>query len=245
MMKQNDYAVLVQKRKTCRLCEGFYGLKNQSVIAGGQFDNEIVIGAWSLWQGSLNAKILLIGQDWGDQASFEKCLGLSGSDDNATDINLIELFKSINIEVDHPRSAVQNPLLFFTNTVLCMKEGGLATKIPSKCYSSCAKLYLAGIIEIIKPEVIITLGKNAYRSIARLYGQKPEPYTKLLMRIKQNMEPLKVSAYAGLPSVILLPAPHCGQYSSNTFMSISEQKTIWHSLVNIIQQWDVVHKSSV
>lgn len=234
MGKQQDYEALVQKRKACRICENPFGLKNQSVIANGAFDEEVAIGAWSLWQGSLDAEILLVGQDWGDQASFERNHGASGIDDNVTDMNLIELYKSIDIDVAHPTDGIQNPCLFFTNTVLCLKDGGLAAKISPKCYSDCANLFLEGLIEIIQPKLIITLGKNAYQSVAKLYGQKPEPFKILLDGIIKNSKPLLMSPYAGLPAVMLLPVPHCGQYSSNTFMSMPDQTKLWSSIKGII-----------
>lgn len=233
MSKQKNYKALVQKRKACRICED-YGLKNQAVIANGRFDEEIAIGAWSLWQGSLNAKIMLVGQDWGDQASFEKDQGASGIDDNVTDINLITLFKTLGIDLAHPTEGNRNPFLFFTNIVLCMKKGGLAAKIPGKCYSNCAHLFLKDLIKIIQPKIIITLGKNAYQYTVKLYDQKPEPYKMLLDRIKQNSKPLLMRPHDRLPEVVLLPAPHCGQYSSNTFMGLADQKKLWSSLKGLI-----------
>ena len=43
----------------------FTDLKEPSEIENGKYDKEDSIGPWSLWQGNLEAQILVIGQDWG------------------------------------------------------------------------------------------------------------------------------------------------------------------------------------
>lgn len=232
MNKQREYKALVEERKNCRICEEKFGLINQSIIANGEFDKEISIGAWSTWQGSLDAKILLVGQDWGDKASYEKDEGLSCISDNITDLNLIELFRTIGIKLEKPSRHITNPLLFFTNAVLCMKEGNLATKIPDTCYNNCANLFLNRLIKIIKPEIIITLGNKAYQNVTKIYGMKPYPsFRALLEEVVIKSEPISLETFDGLPALSLLPVPHCGQYSTNTFMGMDEQKKIWKILI--------------
>jgi len=54
---------------------------------------------------------------------------------------------------------IQNPLLFFTNTVLCLKDGGLAAKLTTKCYDNCANHFLKRLIEIIQPKIITQLSQ--------------------------------------------------------------------------------------
>jgi DNA polymerase len=228
--KQSRYKELVKARKRCRECSPM-GFTNQSQIKKGKYDKETIIGAWSLWQGSLDAKILLVGQDWGNKYSYEKDCGKSGvAENDVTDNNLIELFRSIGIHVAHPKENVQNPLLFFTNAVLCLKDGGLAAKVPQRCYNACANLYLRSLIEIIQPKIIITLGKKAYESVVKLYSVYGKDQHKLIFREVIKQSPIQLSSYSNLPAVKLLPAPHCGQYSSNTFIGFEDQKEIWASI---------------
>ena len=65
------YRELVARRKACRQCAG---LTNPSVCCGGRFDSG-QIGPWTLWQGALDARVLIVGQDWGDTRYFTKWAG--------------------------------------------------------------------------------------------------------------------------------------------------------------------------
>jgi len=115
--QDTQYDLLVQQRKKCRLCEP--DLKNPMTVNPLYDCNEI--GAWSQWYGNLNAEIVLIGQDWGSIKYYNENHGKDNPNDR-TMLNLIKLFSSIGIKIDKPYSH-QNRHLFFTNTVLCLKEG--------------------------------------------------------------------------------------------------------------------------
>ena len=73
-LKQLRYRKLVQQRKACRACVSL-SLTNPSVCQGGIYDTE-QIGPWSQWQGNLNARLMVIGQDWGDSTYFGEHEGL-------------------------------------------------------------------------------------------------------------------------------------------------------------------------
>jgi len=64
--KKAKYDALIEARKSCRAC---VDLVNPSVCQDGAFDCN-AIGAWSKWQGNLDAPVMVIGQDWGDVAWF-------------------------------------------------------------------------------------------------------------------------------------------------------------------------------
>ena len=66
MIKLADDAQLVTARKACHLCSG---LTNPADVDGGRLNSEH-IGAWSLWQGNLDAPVMVVGQDWGDTTYF-------------------------------------------------------------------------------------------------------------------------------------------------------------------------------
>lgn len=63
LTKQERYDRLVSERKQCR-CQECRPLCNQSQICGGAYDYN-QIGSWSLWHGNLDAKIVVVGRDWG------------------------------------------------------------------------------------------------------------------------------------------------------------------------------------
>lgn len=67
------YQDLVVRRKACRSCPG---LTNPADCGGGRFDRD-QLGPWTLWQGNLNADLVVVGQDWGNDTYF---LSNSGRD---------------------------------------------------------------------------------------------------------------------------------------------------------------------
>src|ERR671934_56333 len=69
--KLSKYRELVQLRKACHACKG---LTNGSSIVRGVYDCD-EIGPWSLWQGKLNAELMVVAQDWGDVDWFLRVKG--------------------------------------------------------------------------------------------------------------------------------------------------------------------------
>lgn len=92
--KRELYYKLVQARKNCHLCNG---LTNPSECNSGIYDSD-QIGPWTLWQGNLDSKIMIIGQDWGDTKYFLENKGRD-SNNNATNKTMIELFKLIGPDI--------------------------------------------------------------------------------------------------------------------------------------------------
>jgi DNA polymerase len=60
------YAALVHARKSCRACNA---LTNAAECGDGVHDSDH-IGPWSIWQGNLNADLMIVGRDWGDTRYF-------------------------------------------------------------------------------------------------------------------------------------------------------------------------------
>ena len=87
--KETKYYKLVEKRKNYKFKE----LKNPSDILDGIYDNEISINPWSLWQNNLDAKIMVIGQDWGDENYYIKNKGCPTSTFKVPLTSLLELFE--------------------------------------------------------------------------------------------------------------------------------------------------------
>ena len=97
--KQDRYADLVKKRKAFSFSEG---LLNPSQIESGKYDSPEHIGPWSCWQGSIDAYILVVGQDWGDYNYYVRNRGID-DDNNPTCKNLTQLFLSIGVDIGVPR----------------------------------------------------------------------------------------------------------------------------------------------
>src|SRR5688500_3826151 len=98
--RRTHYRRLVLERKAWRLCGPDLG--NPAEVAGGRFDEEEHIGPWSRWQGDLQPRLLVIGQDWADRQTFEGCQGRDSAS-NRTNATLLTLIGSVGISIDPDR----------------------------------------------------------------------------------------------------------------------------------------------
>ena len=179
MNKKADYAKLVLKRREFKFSSG---LLNPSQIENGIYDQNDHIGPWSAWQGNLDAKIFLIGQDWGNKKYYIDNGG-SDLDDNTSNRNLIELFNVLEIDIGSPNTQNQTFPLFFTNAILGIKEGDMSRNVSKSWARESTNAFLDPLLKLINPQIIITLGKVAYDEIAYLYSLPKYPLKSL---IKQN-----------------------------------------------------------
>ena len=220
--KNTVYAALVKSRKSCHLCTD---LKNPSEYNDGIFDSN-QIGPWSKWQGNLNAKLMVIGQDWGDTNYYHEHQG-SDSDDNPSNKTLQELLYSIGIKIPPP-SSVDNEknILFLTNAILCLKKGGMGGKVKQAWFDACGKQYLKPLIEIVHPKVIVSLGTYAYRSICKLYAL-PE------MRFRDAVD--KQAGFSLSNGMLFFAMYHCSRQVLNTHRSLDQQKADWERVIQVLE----------
>jgi hypothetical protein len=120
MDKSAEYVHLVQQRKRCQLCTRD-GLVNPAEIVPNLDSNEI--GPWTRWQGNLNAKLMIVGQDWGDDRYFCKNDGREAPA-NPTNETLRRLIRELGIEIDSPCDLGRDGDLYFTNAILGLKQDG-------------------------------------------------------------------------------------------------------------------------
>lgn len=180
--KIKEYINLVEIRKNFK----FTDLKNPSEIEDGIYDKEASIGPWSLWQGNLDAEMLVIGQDWGDVNYYLDNKGID-ADNNPTNRNLIELFKTLNIDIGIPSAPNKSAPVFFTNAILGIKYNGMSSKVKASWGKECTNEFLKPLIEIIDPKIIITLGTYAFKAVKDLYKLNEKPVLKDLI-IKDPIE---------------------------------------------------------
>ena len=166
MPKHEQYADLVnQLREDCKFPGG---LLNPFHIEGtNNFIRHNQINPWTVWQGNLDAIILVIGQDWGSLKYFQENNGCD-KDDNLTNIRLQTLLSSIGFDpgaFSHP-----NPQpLFFTNAILGIREGDYMSGSVRIKWLEHGNNYTKALLEIIQPKVIITLGAIPLKAIRMLY----------------------------------------------------------------------------
>ncbi len=207
------------------------------------------INLWTYWQGkgNLNAKILLVGQDWGcpvpDSAVMQnirainrgQCVAYMRGNENITDARLAELFSVLGYDINS--NAPQNRDLFFTNFVLGYRSQGLSGGL-KKEWIERDKRYFHDLANIISPRIIICLGKATLQGVLSALGKKTKigNYTHF---IESDQNPFSLQLEDG-NAVKIYGVAHCGamgtlnrngKTSSN---DLQKQKEDWKRILEDI-----------
>lgn len=203
-MKRSQYKALCLERKNCRKCPW---LSNPAEVDGGKYDAD-EIGPWTLWQGNLDAKVFLCGQDWGDVATFVRHAGVDPPK-SYTNNRLCALFGELGIELGQPNKCDhRSQPAFFTNAILCLRrEGGLQDSLPPASFRNCEG-FLRRTIELVAPRLVVALGQAAHRSTLRAFGLRMPD------RHKDAVEMLEPTPLPGLDTQIFA-VYHCSLQTSN------------------------------
>ena len=167
-MKKEKFRCLVEDVSKCHICERLVTLphmENSECLENddhGLDTDRPYINRWNLWQGNLDADIMVIGQDYGqkeDGVAIEVC---SYSDTtNPTDVRLKALFKdAFAIDLDSNDAS-----LFFTNMANCYRKKRTSGGMHSGWLPICANKYMERLIRIICPKIIIVLGRSAFEAL--------------------------------------------------------------------------------
>ena len=178
------------------------------------------INLWTYWQDSLDARIILVGQDWGspwDDGSAEIMKLICGINDeksdfhsglaemqlSPTDSNLIELFHVLNYDITK-----KEPDLFFTNLILGYRDHGTSGGFHQQWVWDDAP-YFKRLAEIIEPETIICLGKNTFEGVIYALTGKMERVRGFNRFLDSGENHRTVSLPSGKP-VRVYAVAHCG-----------------------------------
>jgi DNA polymerase len=138
----------------------------------GIYDKENHIGPLSRWQDDINAELMIVGQDWGGDETYNDQKGMDKTD--RTNKRLLILLKSVDFEILPPEKQQPTKFLFFTNSVLCLREGSNAQGyVRSRCFKNCSIAFLRPQVELVNPKVVVTLGSSAYGSLVNVFGKGP------------------------------------------------------------------------
>ena len=219
------YAELVRKRKSCDACEG---LANPATFKDGAYDSD-QIGAWSLWQGNLKAKLMAVGQDWGTCKYAEDNHGRD-KEPTVTNNNLIKLLGSRGYLIRRPvYSPAVDTDLFFTNGILCLKscgnkktKKGMQSDVEGAWYANCGTAFLRPTIELVRPKIVVSLGKAAYLGILRAYCLGAEPKFRVAV---ERVEPLTLGA-----DIKYYPVYHCSASGANRNRCWDQQLQDWSKI---------------
>ena len=221
MDKPERYRLLVDQRKGCARCHP--ALSNASVIDGGCHDADR-IGAYSRWQGNLDAELMVVGQDFADVEGFRDHRGWAG-ERVRTNLTLVDRVAQAGVTIAPPRYGVADDRLFFTNAVLCMKSGGMQAAIPNPCFRHCGRLFLRPLVELLAPRVVVTLGERAMRAVCDAFDIRPPGR---LADIVAQPLPLPVAA------TVLMPLYHPSPTVLNTTRSLATQRADWRRVGRVL-----------
>lgn len=177
------------------------------------------INLWSYWQGSLDAKIILVGQDWGcpyDKTSLPTMTQIQKANNgdiydylsenpSRTDHHLITLFSTaLNKKITLPCND-----LFFTNFVLGYRPHGTSGNY-QKEWAEHDSAFFKELVEIIKPKVILCLGKATFRAV--LTSLAPDQKLRIggyNKYIESSRNPVIVATPSGT-NIAVFALAHCG-----------------------------------
>lgn len=200
------------------------------------------INLWTYWQGrgNLDAKILLVGQDWGcpwssdydptieqiRKANCGESYDYLNNNSNPTDMNLIRLFRELDYDIRKPCRD-----LFFTNFVLGYRNKGLSGGY-KKSWETYDKEYFKELANIINPRVILCLGRSCFEGVLKAFGvHLSMPLKDYNVFIESNQNPISVTLSTGEPAYIFALS-HCGVMGT---LNRNRKKNT--SLVTQIQDW--------
>lgn len=213
------YAALVKERKSCRRCAELF---NPSMVEGGRYDSD-EIGPYSLWEGNLDAPVLMVAQDWGPVQGFTQLEGIDPpySRPRTTNANLPILFRELGISIHPPgdRSNPRGQKVFFANAMQCLKPGkDFQSKVDQRWFHNCGYHFLRPLIEIIQPNIIIALGEKAYSAVSREYDLRPGKFKDAVA---------KTDGFILKGGIRLFPVYHCGARVVNKTRSLESQQKDW------------------
>jgi|GEM_PF-898035 len=250
MNKHEKYIKLVEDVRHCTLCDQYPVNGKNGQITLTHDTGRRHINLWAEWQGSLDAEILMIGQDWG-YIEGER-MGLAGEDytrklekyiddgniycefdggNTATDFRTIYLFEqALGIDARN-----RNDKLFFTNSIQCYKTGGLSEDTSPKWFKLCNENYVKRLIAIIQPKVIITVGKSALLGLQQcgeftdLKGNSlAKDYFKAFKDVIDNGA--VYLSISDIKPILVCPVSHTGKQATNLFRNEEKQLEDWRKI---------------
>ncbi len=204
------------------------------------------INLWAYWQGSLNAKIMLVGQDWGcpydktannvmaNIQAIKSGLNVSYMHNNnsTTNKNLRTLFGTLGYNIDEKQKD-----LFFTNFVLGYREKGFSGGKLREWEEASSKFF-GELVDIIEPEIIICLGKFTLAGVLNTFGKK-KAVNNYNLFIESDENPISVTLHSE-KQIKIYGMAHCGAMGTmnrngkTSCNNLDKQINDWHRILKDI-----------
>ena len=161
-----SYEDLVRARKDCRLCiDGTSaGLRNASSF---DFDPAIV-SHWSQWLGHQRPRLVVVGQDFSGADYFERNRGRDDPS-SPTNLRLRDLLAAAGIAAGAPPLRDPDAPVYLTNSVLCLKPGGMSGPVRTGWVRKCARSHLAPLLDHLRPQAVVAMGGPAWWAVRSIF----------------------------------------------------------------------------
>lgn len=184
-MKSKDFDLLIEEMGKCERCLNMKCHDRDCSLINIYQNKEFaknIPSMWTDWYNRLDAKIMIIGQDWGPYKDMEK-LHFEYLNGNKSLEELIESEKSLTKKMlekyllesarlcnkDIDDNYMDN--IYVTNAIMCARKGsnyrGDNIKLKD-CTLNCME-FLKKQIDIVKPKVILTLGFYPLLALSNIY----------------------------------------------------------------------------
>lgn len=203
------------------------------------------INLWTYWQGigNYDAKIMLVGQDWGFSDDESKVMrnireinsGLRADYDydfdkpSPTDDNLCKLFSVLGYDITRRCKD-----LFFTNFVLGYRSKGCSGSLNHKWITADAP-YFARLVNIIEPAVMICLGKATFDGVQLACTRETRRIRSYNNFIESEYNPVAIPLQSGKTSAAFAVA-HCGKIGTMNRNRTGNHKSS-QGLARQIEDW--------
>jgi len=210
------------------------------------------INLWTYWQGrgNLDAKIMLVGQDWGcpwdksaEHTMSQIALANKGqhyryleNNPSITDKRLIRLFQEIGYEdISKPHSD-----LFFTNFILGYRSKGLSGGY-QQSWAGHDQGYFRELANIIRPTVILSLGRSTFEGVISAFDVSlSAPIKDFNAFIEGPANPVAVPLENGNPAYVFALA-HCGAMgtlnrNSKKNAALDKQLEDWRKIKSYLEK---------
>lgn len=168
MNKEIEIAKLRERISSCRKCRKYCPEFVNPFSKSKKFHPE-TIGYWNDAYKNYNAKLMIVGQDWGSEGYLKKWIEKhNGKIPNPYDESNNPTFRNLMYYLEEAK--IDKKDIYLTNAVLCLRKGeSMSENKPKKIHFKNCSPFLKRQIEIIQPKIIATLGLEALNIILEIF----------------------------------------------------------------------------